>query len=166
RTDPELAGIHDLEQVNVFLVAIEISLEEGRVVVMEFAAREPEAPPVSLGVQLVNTIARDELRSRWNRIFHQQVTPVAAVHAQPYGNHIAGVDLALKRLKVVGDSFALLLRRQPVVVTGDIQGELVVLEKLFLRGVILAAGRPIEASCTRFLDADGVVSGAKLLTGE
>src|SRR5262245_13282451 len=92
RTDAEFAGVYDLEQVNVFLVTFEIRLEESRVVVMELTAREPESPPIRLLLQFIKVITLDKLSAGGNGIFHQQVAPIAAVHAETYGNHVTGVN--------------------------------------------------------------------------
>src|SRR5262245_51816504 len=130
RTDAELARVHDLEHVDIFLVAAEVRLEKRGVIVMEFAARIPPAPPVGAVPDFVHIIALHELAARRNGSFHQQVSPLASVHAEPDCNHVAGVHVAGERLEIVNDPVAHLLRRQAVVVAGDVERELVVLEIL------------------------------------
>src|SRR5579859_373569 len=138
-TDAELARIDDLEQVNIFLVAAEIGLEKGGMVIVKFAAGKPVAPPGRLLFQLVQRILLDEFGPGRNRVFNQEILPVAAIHAQMYGNHVSGVDIALKRLQIINNFFFFLLRGQAIVIAGDVQGELVALEELLFRGVVLAA---------------------------
>src|SRR5262249_33473039 len=59
-----------------------------------------------------------------------------------------------------------LLWRQPVVIARDVERQLVVLEDPLVGGVILAARRPVEPSSTRFLNANRIVAGLKLIGGE
>ena len=105
RTDAEGARIDDLEQVHIFLVAAEILLEEGGVVVVELAAGEPVSPPRGFLLQFVERVFLDELRACGNRVFDQQVSPVAAVDAEMHGDYVPGMDIARERLQVIDDLF-------------------------------------------------------------
>src|SRR3954466_13364664 len=69
-------------------------------------------------------------------------------------------------VELINDLPARLFRRQTEIVARDIQRKLLILDKMFVIGVIGRACGPIEPSLTRFVDADFVASRLQLRSVE
>src|SRR5258708_35932171 len=98
---------------------VEVSLEEGRAVVMEFAAGKPESPPAFLTGEFVEPVVLNELRSGGDGVFNQQIFPFAAVHAEAHSDDVPGVHIAFQRIESPGDLVVLLLGREPLGIAAD-----------------------------------------------
>ena len=165
--DGELAGVDYLEQVDVLAAAVEVGIEEGCAVVVEFLAREPVGPPVGLVVEGIEAGVGQELSACWNGVLGQQIFPTGAVDGQFYGHYIAYVDRALERSQVVGDGvggFGLVLLEN-VVVAGDIEREFLLLVEFLVRRVPRTLRGPVGDAVATLANGD-LAAAARLGSGD
>ena len=123
RADLEQSWVDHLQQIEIFALLVEISLEDGGAVIVELAARIPVAPPRRLVVHFVKLVVLNEFSACGNRVFHQKILTLAAADRHAYGEHISASDRAVQSGEIVGDFLAVIDASEFVIVTGHVELE-------------------------------------------